>query len=323
MTDRNWADVDLSGTPRLLLGRRPASKRIEVHRVEIHQDLFPALREIAGSALAELEQREPKAYSAFGSMTSDDYFDVDVTEIPRRIDRRGKETDASAHEIATALEMVEMTDQHHPMSRAEILASKPTLYVIVFENDGEYIGFVRAASPRQRLKPGVRFLQYDDTLKEIKPPDLAIDDQIDLVVASDRCAVLRPSAFATLFGDVGIAFQQVTPNVTTMTKAFKKSMPLADASLEQLTDRCGRRVTDAKRLHHIATERRSALKALTKNQIVDLLDKRGLGDAIIDGALVLTKENVSEFLDIIEGRLYNDDVTRKERRADAYSPRQL
>jgi hypothetical protein len=45
-----------------------------------------------------------------------------------------------------------------------------------------------------------------------------------------------------------------------------------------------------------------------------------MGRGIVEGALVLTRENASEFLVLVEGRLFNDDVTGIERRADAYSP---
>jgi len=44
-------------------------------------------------------------------------------------------------------------------------------------------------------------------------------------------------------------------------------------------------------------------------------------DAIQKGEISLTDGNVSDFLDLVEGRLFNDDLTGEGRRADAYSPR--
>jgi hypothetical protein len=320
LKERDWQRLNLTGDPRLLLAQR-RGKRIDAYRVEVHQNLFETLRDIATSAVGELERRDPKAWSPFGAMTHDDYFDVDVPGIPLKIDRRRKPDDPAAQEIASALQMVARTDEHPTVSRDQLLALKPTLYAIVFEDDGEYIGFVRAASPRSTIKPGVKFLQYDNVLKRIDPPDLAIDEKVDIVVAPDRCAVLSSAAFTTLFGDVGIAFEAVGPNTSAMSDALEKTLPLATSSVAEITAWCGRRVTDARRLHYIANDRGSALRALKKSELTGLVKKRGLGHAIVNGELVLANEQVGDFLDLVEGRLYDDDVTGQERRADAYSPR--
>jgi hypothetical protein len=323
MTQRDWAQTDVSGQPRLLLGERKPSKKVEVHRVELHHELLGDLRAIAQTAVAELGRREAKPYSPFAAKTSDDYFDVDLSDIPNWHDKRRREDDPEAYEMASILAMVAQCDSHPPMTPDQLRRANPTLYAIVFEDTTGYVGFIRNVSPRRILKPGLKYLQYGDTLKKIDPPDLAIDDVIDFVIAADRCAVFAPTAFTTLFGDVGVAFQQVRANVATMSDALKNVLPLAGESTAALQNRCSRRVNDAKRLHHIVTERKMALKSLTKKEIQELVRKRGLRDSIKQSKLNLTDDNVSDFLDLIEGRLFNDDVTGEERRADAYSPRKL
>lgn len=321
MTGRDWTETDLGGQPRLLLGQRKSSKRIEVHRVELHQDLFDDLRSIAQGAIAELERREAKPYSTFASKTGDDYFDVDVSDIPRRRDLRRQQDDPEAYEIASALAMIADCDSHPVMTAEELRDADPSLYAIVFESDGGYVGFIRNSPPRRPVRPGLRYLQYGDTLRKVEPPDLAIDEEVDLVVAADRCAVLSPAAFTTLFGDVGVAFEQVPANVRTMSEAMKGALPLSSGAAVALNARCGRRVSDAKRLHHIVTERRQALKGLTSAELRALLKRRGLENAIQRGEIGLTDDNVSDFLDLVEGRLFNDDLTGEERRADSYSSR--
>lgn len=320
MTKRDWTHTDLSGQPRLLLGQRKSSKRIEVHRVELHEDLFGDLRSIASSAIAEVQRRDPRPYFTFASKTGDDYFDVDVSDIPERRDLRKREDDPEAYEIASALTMVAECDAHSVMTAEELRHADPNLYAIVFEQDGDYVGFVRNASPRRPVRAGLRYLQYGDTLKRVDPPDLAIDDDIDLVVAADRCAILSPGAFTTLFGDVGVAFEQVPTNVTAMSRALSKVIPLAAQTVDALKERCGRRVSDARRLHHIVTERKAALKDLSPDDMKSLLKTRGLDGAIKKGELCLDQVRISDFLDLVEGRLFNDDLTGEARRADSYSP---
>lgn len=322
MTRREWTQMDLSGQPRLLLGQRKSSKKIEVHRIQVHQELFDDLRSIARGAIAELERRDAKPYSTFASKTGDDYFDVDVSDIPQRRNMRKQEDDPEAYEIASALAMIADCDAHPVMTAEGLRDADPSLYAIVFERDGDYVGFIRNSPPRRPVRPGLKYLQYGDTLRRVAPPDLAIDDDIDLVVAADRCAVLSPAAFTTLFGDVGVAFEQVSTNVKAISVALKDVLPLGTGTLAALNARCGRRVSDAKRLHHIVSERRGALKRLTSAELRTLLKLRGLDGAIQGGEVSLTDDNVSDFLDLVEGRLFNDDLTGEERRADSYSPRE-
>jgi hypothetical protein len=153
------------------------------------------------------------------------------------------------------------------------------------------------------------------------PPDLAIDTSIDVVVTPERVAILSLSAFNTLFGDIGIAFETVPAHLADLSKALKSNLPLTDESLAAIGRRCGRRVIDARRLSHIASARSGALAALTSAELKRLLERRGLDGAFKKGKLHLTDETVSEFLDAIEGRLFDDDVTGEQRRADSYSPR--
>lgn len=320
---KDWTKTNLSGPPRLLLGRRKSSKKIDVHRVEVHENVFEDFRDIAKYTIIELKRRDPKPYSAFAGKDPDDYFDIDTDDIPRRKDRRKREDDPEAWEIASTLAMVADCDQHPTLTAEELRQAASSLYAIVFEHGGEYVGFIKCVSPKRAIKPGWKYLQYGDTLRKVEPPDLMIYEDIDVVVAADRCAVLSSAAFATLFGDVGIAFKQVPANVETIARILRGVLPIGEETIVALQDRCERRISDAKRLQHIVSEREGALKRLKRKELESLIQKRGLGNVVKSGQLLLTTEKVSDFLDLIEGRLFSDDVTREERRADSYSPRKL
>ena len=77
---------------------------------------------------------------------------------------------------------------------------------------------------------------------------LAIGDDIDLVVAADRCAVLLLTAFTTLFGDVGVAFEQVPSNVKAMDRCPEgrdPSWPENPGGLERQVRSAGQRCQTA------------------------------------------------------------------------------
>lgn len=319
MTKLEWQDIDLSGKPRMLLGRRKSSKGFDVNRVDIHNNLFDELRSICRAALSELSRRESKPYFPFATATADDYLEVDTSDLPQRRDKRKK--DDTALEPAAALSFVADTDRHISLNAAELREASPSMYAFSFKAGGGYVGFIRNTSPRRKVNPGLRFLKFEDTLRRMDPPDLAIDDTIDLVVTPDRIAIISLSAFNTLFGDVGVAFKKVPEHTQAIAEALAKSIPLTAESIEAVGGRCGRRVIDAKRLNHIATERSVALASLTKQELTDLLSKRGLKGLVKGGSLHVTNEFASEFLDVIEGRLFEDDVTSEQRRADSYSLR--
>lgn len=114
---------------------------------------------------------------------------------------------------------------------------------------------------------------------------------------------------------------EIVGGLTSLSTTLEQVLPLGADSIDVLSDRCGRRVSDAKRLNHIVSERAAALGSLTRDDIEELLERRGISTVIQDDKIRLTKETASDFLDLVEGRLFNDDVTGEERRADAYSPR--
>lgn len=316
----SWTNIDLSGDPRMLLGRRTSSKRLDLHRVEVDEDLFEDLRTIAASALAELDRRDPKTYGEFAHATSDDYFEMDVAYLPQRRDRRKREDDPDALRPASALDMTVGVDSYPTLDAEQLRDFEPSLYVLAFEYDDEYICFVRKQSPRRPLKPGLRFLRFGDTVRKIDAPDLAIDEDVDIILTPEHCAILDLGAFRTVFGDVGVAFESVPANTTAIGTALDGVIPLGDSSLEALQKRCGRRLTDARRLHRLIEEKQSDIAALTPDTLAGLLERRSL-DVIEDDAIQLDDATAADFLDLLDGRFFDDDITGAARRADAFSLR--
>lgn len=320
---RDWSAVDLENSdPLMVLGWRKSSKKIVPYRITVHQDLFEDLRVIGRAALGKLERREAKPWAPFGNITSDDYFDIDVQDLPERRDWRRRPEHPEAYAVASALALVTKATKHPRMSAEELRESKPAnLYAIVFPNQGDPVGFIRNMSPQSIVKPGLRLLRYGNTLRRLDRPDLSIDGEVDVVVASDRCAVLSSTAFRRIFGDVGVAFQDVPENLKIMSDTMRDLLPITSGTFRRMRERCEHRLIDARRLDYIVNVRRSALENIGREGMIELLQRRGLEDSVQGERLDLASARVSEFLDVVEGRLYEDDVTGEERRADAYSPR--
>lgn len=319
MKAKKWAELDLSSKPRMIVGRRKSSKQFDAHQVEMHSDLFQDVRNICQSTLLELDRRESRPYAPFAVASGDDYLEIDVSGMPRRVDHR-KRQDADS-EPAALLGLIGDVDGLASLGAAELRSSAPTMYAFAFEAAEGFIGFVRNTNPRRRVKPGYRYLRFENALRRMDPPDISIDDDIDIVVTPTKLAMMSVAAFNTLLGDVGVAFGQVPANAKVLVDALSHCIPMTPASAEVLRARCGRRVIDAKRLNHIASERATALEVLGKGGLTKILDERGLKRIVKRGKLEIDAESASEFLDAIEGRLFSDDVTGEERRADAYSPR--
>jgi hypothetical protein len=317
----DWTNVDLSGDPRMLLGRRTSAKRVDLHRVEVDAGLFEDLRLIAASALEELARRDAKTYSEFGHATSDDYFEIEVSELPMRRDGRKREDDPKAFRPASALDMTVNADSYPTLDAEELRDFKADLYVLAFEDGADgYVCFVRKRSPQRPIKPGLRFLQYGDTLRKVEAPDLMIDDEVDIVLTTERGAILDLGAFRTIFGDVRVAFESVPANTAAIQQALDRVIPLGEDAVEALQARCGRRLTDARRLHRLIEEKAADIESLTPVALEDLLVRRGL-DVLRDGQIELDDEAAADFLDLLDGRFFDDDITSAPRRADAFSPR--
>lgn len=316
----SWTDVNLAGDPRLLLGRRTSSKRLKLHGLAVHEDLFDDLRSIAHSALEELDRRDAKPYAEFAHATADDYFDLDVADLPQRRDRRKREDDPEAWRHASALSMAHDADTFPTLNAEELRELEASFYVLAFEHGDGYICFVRKQSPRRPLKPGLRFLRFGDTVRKMEAPDLAIDSDVDLVLTTERCAILDLSAFRTVFGDVRVAFESVPANTGALQTALEAVIPLSEDALEALQGRCGRRLTDARRLQRLVEEKSDDIAALTPDALKSLLERRGV-DVLQDGSIELDDEDAATFLDLLDGRFFDDDITSAPRRADAYSSR--
>src|SRR5438876_878918 len=78
-------EVQADGAPRLVLGWRPASRRLTAARVPLRDDVFDALREIPQDALARLEASTARPYEPAADLEEgEEHFLVPISEVPFR-----------------------------------------------------------------------------------------------------------------------------------------------------------------------------------------------------------------------------------------------
>src|SRR6266700_8223400 len=79
-----WAELDLSGDPILLVGRRPKPKALEAFVIDLHDETFATMRAIAQTTIAELTSREAEDWHPNAAIEpGEQYLTVDVDDLPQ------------------------------------------------------------------------------------------------------------------------------------------------------------------------------------------------------------------------------------------------
>ncbi|MHA6802965.1 hypothetical protein [Salinifilum ghardaiensis] len=345
-----WGDLPLDGDPRLILGWRPKQRRLEGQRLNIHEDAFADLREIARGALDDLAERTARPYEPHANLDGqDEYFALTLDEIPgadlnevlsrdasagATADRTaggGKAASSTPSEptpdeegnAADLLRLLRTADQNEPMHPKAIGQQRYHFYAICFGTGDSVTAFVQKTDPRRSLKRGRRFFQYHDTLRSAKAPDLVLDEKVSFVIHDRQVAITHSQDFTDLLADVGIALRDVPTNVDRIATTLEPVAPLNDDSRDALRTLAGTRTSLAGRLHRL--QRRLGELALDTDQVLAAA-KRHMDDPskIIedDGTFTFNDlPGVHTFLDLAEGRLFEDDFTGERRRADRWSTR--
>ena len=332
--DDKWQTTSLDSDPRFIVGYRKNSGLMDCYNMEIHQNLFADMRQIGRAALDHLGRSTERPYAPFGALEEDEYFVLRRSDIPRPVQARkkrefapdntrtGDETNPDQlHGVAEALRIIDDTDQHPVLSSVDLHeGSRFNLYAISFQVGNDFVGFIRQANPRRSLKPGLRYFQYGDTLKKMEQPDVVIDEKVDIVVWPEEIAIISEKSVQVLFRDIDIVMQQVDVNVDEVGLALGSCLPVTAGGLDALRIVCGRGPRNAKRLYDLVHIRLPHI-VLNSSTFLTALTQRQLGHLVGNDRLHLTENDVPDFLDFVEGRLFDDDHSTETRRADRFSPR--
>ena len=322
-----WEAIDLSGDPRFVAGWRSGGKRLDAHRFKLHNEVFPTLRDLCTPALDFAKEAQGRPFEPFAGLEEGEQYSVqDISALPPRPPTKqspAAESGTSEQDTADLVRLIRVGDALDEATREDMDERRYSFYAICWPMQSTMIGFVSKSSPIATLQPGVRYFQYGETLKTAERPDLALREGADLIVAVDEIAIIRPFAFTTLLGDVGVSFQSVPDDVKKIRDALSSSIPLSSSACDVLTAKAQHLSSLARRLR-LLPQRLEALGKLDTKKVRASMKRHGVDPGELlntNGQFTFPPEGVEVFLDVIEGRYFEDDLGDESRRADRYSRR--
>lgn len=322
---------DLGAGPQLLMGWRKGN-RLHGGYVPVHEDVAPELRGICDRATTAISSREQRTYEPDAHLEKNEqYFLLSIGDLPEPSSRRRSHPQLASDgqlpsELAAVADLIALIRAPHlpQISATQLREGSFHFYAMVWSVDGAegIVAFVKKADPVLTLESGRVFFQFGDTLKRVDRPDLALYDDIDVVVTPERVFALNQTAFERLFTDVKVVLQDVPERVADISKALQSVAPMTAAATAALLQRSRTRVSYASRLRRLVP--RLSTLSITPDKVRDAIERHG-----DDPSRVLNDNNqfefgeaeVGMFLDILEGRWFEDDLSGERRRADRYSKR--
>lgn len=322
-------DKILEGDPVLLLGWREGS-RLHAATVPVHDQATPELRDICERAIADIHKRDERAYEQTAQLEShEQYFSIAVEDLPAPSTRRHKHSQLVVDKklpkeldgLADALALIkaESLEQLHASRLSD---GRFTFYAIVWTHDGGRTAFVKKADPVKTIRQGAVFFRYGDQLKKVEKPDMALFSTIDIVITPDHILALDQPAFQHLFSDIGLLLQDVPERVIEISDELAKAIPMTPTATAALLTRSKTRVSYASRLRQLVPRLQAG--EFTPQKVREAITKHEEDPQTLltdDDQFEFTEDKVGSFLDLLEGRWFEDDFSGERRRADRYSKR--
>jgi len=330
----SWANISLDGDPILVVGRRPQAKTLAGFIVDLHEDTFGAIREIAQATIEEITHCEPVEWHPNAVIEEGEQYlrlNVEGLPSPPRSGRRRKsarvapadaEVSPQLQEAAALLRLVLAPGELTNLHPAQLQEDDFRFYAVVWERGdaGQPVAFVSEYNPLLVLHRANSWFRFDGTLRLAASPDFALDDRGDLIVTTDEIAILRSPSFDHLFADIRALLNDVPENVDALKRAFSR-LPISDESRKALEAVCATRPTFARRLQELATSEHARDVTLAKLHRALRSHGEEPTDFIRNGRVEITRAEVGPFLDVLEGRWYEADFTSEPRRAARWSSR--
>jgi hypothetical protein len=330
-----WENLFLGGDPQIILGRREKGGIAGV-RIDVHEDFHAELRYVCELAVIKISETSERPYEPNAALESgEQHFSLSSDQIGDLLGRtaiasdeglESSEAEGAAIEPALISCLAEPT-VHRLATRDEFNNFGPFFYAVCWQQpDRTWAAFVRKTNPQQFFKAGRVWCQYATTLKRLDTqPTFALDPQIDLIVYEGRIISFSASALNFLFTDIRLAQSGVPAQVAKISDLIMPTIPLSERSTQSLVAAGARLKTVANRIYGLSA-RLSELQemdTLTLERYREIAsdDEEALKLIDADGHLDFDEAGAHVFLDVIEGRYFEDDWTGSPRRADRFSSR--
>jgi hypothetical protein len=328
-----WSDVDFSAEPRLLVGGRLPSRRLAAKRLRLHEEVFSELAQMCQPAMRFVLDEPARSFQPFTELeTGEEYLYLDIADLPKHpldvrapdalVEQQEGSLPSGDPELADLVRLVRLVDGLDEIGADELRPTGLTFYAICWPSVGSFVGFISKSNPTAVLRPGLRIFQYGDALRRVQHPNVALTDRIDLVVGQKRVAILNLSAFTNLLADIRIAFEAVPEDLSATCAALATKIPMTPSAEASLRAESLRLPTLARRLHALPT--RLAVVELNKQKLRRSMKRHGDDPSLLldaNGMFSFKPEQVGLFLDVVEGRYFEDDLTGERRRADRFRRR--
>jgi hypothetical protein len=311
--------------PRLIVGRRFRT-RLLGHRVDVHEDTFESLLAVVRDTIAAMASSDERVYEPQAKLEhGEQYFRIPIQDLPNR-PPAGSRTPRSENrgdlvETASLLQLAANPDSLDLID-AEILREFGWLFCgIVIDGPSGPLVFIKKTNPVSVATAGRSYFRWGGVLRQMDAPLFVLSNDIDVVITGADVFVLNTRVYEGLLNDVRVVTQDVPSNVAKMSDALRSTVPLSPEAEAALIQLGSKRPSIAVRVR-LLPERLANVQIDAETARAYLTDRGEDPNLILNGdKFEFDEQNAGLFLDLLEGRLYTDDITREQMRADRMSQR--
>jgi hypothetical protein len=190
--------------------------------LEVSPDLASDLRQIARNAAASLQAKQPSDYDPDAEQLDNHYLVIPNGTL---ID------DALVEQIRPGADLEQLDDEYFQRTKTKIFC-----YAIVLgPNDPTRTIFIRKINPLQLNAKPLVGTRVNGVIEKVTTPILAFDNNIDVIITSDRLLALSKDGFGRLFRDDDFVIAHVQ---TWLTHVFRPGqLPLTQAGMDHFLRR--------------------------------------------------------------------------------------
>jgi hypothetical protein len=325
----DWARLDLTGDPILVVGLRGTGDRLESYRVTLDRNVHPELRRVVDETIERISGMDPVEYTPYVEPQADEYLTLDASSLVLTIETADEDgVRTRRQQTAELAALVQRADVLPELGAGQLIErlDKFRVQAICLRAGTDLVGFVTKATARQVMKRSAIPLGKDDSndrFKRLSRPEVVLEGDVHAIVMPSEVAILNKAQFQFLVGDVGLVAQYAPAQVKRIASRLKaRGIPLSAATTAAIEAKAIASVQVAKRLDAFAERVEQIDVTLIANGGGFRAQELQPDDFVnADGEIECDTDRVVELLDALEGRFFGDAFSPEKRRADSFRRR--